>query len=619
MLTVLSATPGRAATSEELPALPESSRGNLPDDARARLEALEGALQEALAADPMEPGRVAGAYADLCGFHFLYDFLDLAATACERAVSVESGAFRAHYLLGVVQRLLGDFEAASVSYEEALALEPEDVPTLIRLARIELALGDTAASRELFENALEIEPTSSAAHYGLGRIAVELGQFEQAIPHLEAALPDQPAGSIVHHQMGLAYRGLGDLERARHHLGLNGGEMVVFADPLVEGLAGDAQGPRAWARSGIRAHRGGRSDIALEMLTEASRLDPDDAWIRYNLGVVQRDSGDAEAAIRELSTAVRLDPDYRDAHYHLGQLMVEQGDLETAVRHFERAREIDPYDYFAWLDLSVALSRLGESERALRELEALVGEAPTLIEARLNLVTLLAQVGRDAEALRRVDEVLEGDATPAEVAEANLLKGRLLEASDPAGALRHYTRAVDLDPTLLEARHGLAMGLGRQGRFVESAAQFEELVALAPDDPELRMGQTMALLLGEDYEGALAALESATARMPASPALRHLLARLLATCPAPSVRDGERALGLARVLLEQEQTLEHAETMAMALAELGRYEEAADWQRRVVEQRQLRGSAAPSLALSGRYLAQYERGEPVRAPWLGGA
>ena len=86
-----------------------------------------------------------------------------------------------------------------------------------------------------------------------------------------------------------------------------------------------------------------------------------------------------------------------------------------------------------------------------------------------------------------------------------------------------------------------------------------------------------------------------------------------ATCPEDSLRNGEGALEAARAVFRQNPGLETAQTVAMALAELGRFSEAADWQRRLLDQ--LRGNGTPPPEVTER-LEAYERGEAVRAPWL---
>ena len=124
----------------------------------------------------------------------------------------------------------------------------------------------------------------------------------------------------------------------------------------------------------------------------------------------------------------------------------------------------------------------------------------------------------------------------------------------------------------------------------------------------------MTLVLGGSYQRAREALEASTDRFPDQAALRDLLARLLATCPEGAVRDGRRAVTLAEQVVEIAPTVDHTETLAMALAEAGRWDEAVAAQRRALSLEKANAGTNSDRRL--RRLALYERREPVRAPWL---
>jgi hypothetical protein len=124
----------------------------------------------------------------------------------------------------------------------------------------------------------------------------------------------------------------------------------------------------------------------------------------------------------------------------------------------------------------------------------------------------------------------------------------------------------------------------------------------------------MALILSEDYRRARQILEEALIAFPGHLPLSHLLARLLATAPDPAVRDGTLAVELALAAYEEGGTVDEGETVAMAWAEAGDFEQALTWQRRMLAQ----VGAGEPLARVGqirRRLALYENGQPCRAPW----
>jgi multidrug resistance efflux pump len=90
--------------------------------------------------------------------------------------------------------------------------------------------------------------------------------------------------------------------------------------------------------------------------------------------------------------------------------------------------------------------------------------------------------------------------------------------------------------------------------------------------------------------------------------LTQTLARLLAAAGDRSVRDGERAVELATQAVTARSSLENAETMAMAMAEAGRFENAVALQSRLVEEAEQRGEE-PLLQRLRAHLALYRRGQ----------
>jgi hypothetical protein len=127
-------------------------------------------------------------------------------------------------------------------------------------------------------------------------------------------------------------------------------------------------------------------------------------------------------------------------------------------------------------------------------------------------------------------------------------------------------------------------------------------------------GYAMALVRLGRYQEARARLESATKTWPDQPGFLHALARLLAAAPDDRVRDGARATSIMNELLKTQQTIAMAETMAMALAESGRFDDAAQWQRDAI--RAATESKRDDLVrkLSAN-LRLYESRQPCRTPW----
>jgi len=263
---------------------------------------------------------------------------------------------------------------------------------------------------------------------------------------------------------------------------------------------------------------------------------------------------------------------------------------------------------------AVLLEKLDRPEEARALLEEIVTNDPERTPALLRLALLDVRAG-EAEAARRHFEELAGrELAPDVRATVEFHLGNLVAASDPEGAIDHYRRSIELDPREPEAHFNLATLLARAGRLDEAASAYAAVLKLQPDHQAAGVARGMALVLGEHYAEARADLEATLEVQTSNMAAAHLLARLLATAPDEAVRDGEFALALASKIFDAHPSIDHGETVAMALAELGRYAEAAEWQRRIVDE--LASAAEPQrLAAARARLAAYEREEPVRTPW----
>jgi cytochrome c-type biogenesis protein CcmH/NrfG len=124
----------------------------------------------------------------------------------------------------------------------------------------------------------------------------------------------------------------------------------------------------------------------------------------------------------------------------------------------------------------------------------------------------------------------------------------------------------------------------------------------------------MTLVRLRRYESARDRLSEATRLHPGEAAFVLSLARLLAAAPDDRVRDGERATALMQALPEDQKRLDLGETMAMTLAESGRFEEAAAWQRRAIAAAREAGQADLAQRMAGN-LKLYEARRPCRTPW----
>jgi tetratricopeptide (TPR) repeat protein len=143
-----------------------------------------------------------------------------------------------------------------------------------------------------------------------------------------------------------------------------------------------------------------------------------------------------------------------------------------------------------------------------------------------------------------------------------------LAAGDRERAEVAFEHALEMAPSLGEARNGLGVALRAAGRPAEALAQFDAAVAADPDLAEAHGGRAEALLALGDERAALAAVEDALRIDPDQVAPRLVRARLLAR-RAEASRGAERALLLERARRDLLHAAEARPRLALVHHDLG--------------------------------------------------
>ncbi len=344
--------------------------------------------------------------------------------------------------------------------------------------------------------------------------------------------------------------------------------------------------------------------------------EPDNATGHLSLGTLFFQQGRFDAARDHLARAVELAPSSVEAHATLAVVLEQLGDLEGAEREYSEALEILPDNPDIRVRRAALRNRLDQKEGALEDLNRALESNPGVIQAIFGKGILLQSMGRTEEAIATMRTVEQQTTEIPARAQAHLLIGQWLGAEGrTALAIDELKKALALQEDLAPARLALANLAADSGRYREAVEQFSKIVAASPDDQSARFGLAIALLMTERYPEALASIEDSVSRFPDWVAMEHVLARLLATSPDDGVRDGERALLLATEVMQSQPGLQSAQTLAMAYAETGKFEEAIALQRDLIQRVELAGSNDRLAIFQGR-LELYEQGQPVRAPWL---
>ncbi len=470
-------------------------------------------------------------------------------------------------------------------------------------------------------------PAELGQAYGRMGMLLHLYEFDDAARACyESAIRDAPDDHRWPHLLG--------------HLEFAKARFAEAAAAFRSALAArpDSLAAQTWLAESLRNAE--RLDEAEPLFREALERDPGCVPARFGLGRIALERGDPERAVELLEAVLARVPDSRRVHYQLGLAYRALGRLDRAQLHLARGVDaavagetFDPVMFLVDDPVlqefqrqaasreqhvergTIALER-GRLDVAEQELRRALELDPDHAEARLKLGVTLARAGAPA-ARRELEQLLEMPGLhPQLLRVARLEYGFLLEQD---GALveaeREYLAVLRQDPHDADANTRAARVSFHRGRYGEALDRYARVLAARPADGPAHFWRGVTLARLGRWPEARDALERGLAAAPGDPVLTQALARILAAAPDDEVRDGARGLELMRGLATSgPHSLGQARTMAMALAENGRFDEALDWQQRVVGEAERRGESRLLPELRAE-LDRYGRNEPCRRPW----
>jgi len=362
------------------------------------------------------------------------------------------------------------YDVAAAEFQAALRLDPK----LVLRARFPLAvalfeLHKPVESRREFEAVRREAGDHPNVLYYLGRIDLDNRNFAGAIENLTKASADPPFPDTTYY-LGFAFFKQGDLAAAE------------------------------------------------KWLKEASRSNPHDARVSYQLGLVYRKQGledeaqkvmaqsneqrqrDSDESKLRLECALKLDQGPRqDAHAFCEQLYVadnaekltalgtiygQHGDPEAALKPLQRAAELAPQSPQMQYNLALAYYQLKRFDEARNAVAPAATRWPDLFQLAALYGKVLAKLGEDLlayQTLRHAHDLNPQDSDTSDLLYLSVLKlgYKSGESGQYAESLQYFEEAQKLRPQEAEPHLGMAAVYTQTGRPVQASAEHQEAERLS--------------------------------------------------------------------------------------------------------------------------------------------
>jgi tetratricopeptide (TPR) repeat protein len=323
--------------------------------------------------------------------------------------------------------------------------------------------------------------------YNEGIKALEEKRYQAAVDHLVNAVAAEPKDYTAHFNLALAYSLLG-----------RDADAIPEYKKTLELKPGLYQ---AELNLGISLVRTKQTAEAVPLLMSAAAQKPKEFKPNYYAGEALYAANDPVKAEPYFRAALEADPKSGDAEAGLALALASQTKpLDEAAPHFRKAAELDPNRS----DSLLQLAALYEQDKRPAEAMAIYEQFPKDAGAQERLAELLLEAGKPAEAIPHFEAVIAKSPTAANRVALALA---YLKNKQPDKALAASEQALASEPNSFELRmlHGRILRDDR--KFAPATQDFLRAAQLKPTSVEAWNELASALYLGENYTGALAALD----------------------------------------------------------------------------------------------------------------
>lgn len=306
------------------------------------------------------------------------------------------------------------------------------------LARLSAAMGDKTTTIDALNNTLILQPDHPEAILLQAQTQVEMGEGEQAFTHLRQAL-----------------------QRLPDDIALNSG----YARLLVQS---------------------GHHNQAIEAMEKTFKLQPNNATVVLNLGLMALQARRLNEAKAYLNRVVSLKQRVSEANYYLGRIADSQREYQVAIKHYAKVAD-NNLQLDAQTRIVELLALLGHVDQArfrLQRLRELNTEEAQQIHFILVENKILRETGQHQEALDVLTAAMARYPQNVDILYARALAAEKMGHEDVFE--QHLRSVLQIEPKNARALNALGYYLVDRSRELDEAERYiKQAIEIMPTDPAI--------------------------------------------------------------------------------------------------------------------------------------
>ena len=428
------------------------------------------------------------------------DNWEAAGLGYSEALRIDGSTLASYINRGYCRGNIGDHQGAAEDFERYLDGNPQRVDVWCELAERRLDAGAFARAAEAFERAVSLDPTRGPS----------LTQWIERAKKLDLYRTNgsEKDFAAACRERGWAKFELGAVKTA-----------ITWFNRAIDTVPDDAE---AWHGRGVARGRLGQAAEAVADLEKSVRLSPASSAAWLELGHFRSIQENLPAALEAIEEAVCRAPGLARAYRTRATIHAKLNNFIEADSDFSRSIELAPAEGLGWINRGWSRLKSNRFQEAIDDLTKGIELDSTQPLAFLNRGYAHRSLGNhvatsedfkramalDPSLVPELGPLVQPAPAPKPVepdCDALTRSGiDLMKKGDLDGAIAEYSRALDLDPGALIARHNRGVARQKKGDIEGAIFDYSKAIESNPKDADTVMNRGIARHKKGDLRGAIA-------------------------------------------------------------------------------------------------------------------
>lgn len=401
-----------------------------------------------------------------------------------------------NYQEGIRLHKNGDLKNAVVHLNNALSLNPNDLPTLIELGQVFVELSRYDLAISTFQRALAIAPEDALIHTLIGTAYHDDKKYKEASHEFQQAVKLEPDNVLLKANLGLVCSALGDYNCAVDNLG-----KVILAYPFQL---------RARAALGTAYHSIKNYSLAKDQYKFVLEYEPDNLTLWYNLAKCELALDDYAGAKSSIQKAISIEGSISELYLDKAVICHKLNELQEAEESYLIALQIDPLNPAIPAEYGNFLWRTGAYSKGAEQYNKAIELEPDNKNYFFNRAYLLQLSKQNKDALSAWEKILSEEPEN-KIALFNL--GVIYQEEE------NYQRAIEIYQKLIsviknkgesdvEVKSVLAYCFQQNKNIDEAKSLYDEVLSQVPDNAFVLYNLGVLLNEKKEFKQAILHLEN---------------------------------------------------------------------------------------------------------------